>query len=342
MTDCHNQNSQIREPIDAVITWVDGDDPSHRQRLAAYLSSLGKDLPSSAVSTRFRQCGELEYCVASILKNASWIRHIYIVTDNQVPPFIRHGLPAALKGRVSLIDHHTIFQGYEEVLPVFSCRPIETLLWRIPDLASRFIYFNDDMMVTHPVTPEDFFRQEAIVLRGAWRRMSENTLGYRLKQTRLIRYLRNRTNVKRAGHTRMQELSAIAIDFDQCYFHLPHQPYNAIRETQERLFSERPEWLRLNLQYKLRDSKQLWSFGLSTHDALKNKAAIIDNRLRSQLIKTEGSSYIKIKYLLNRVRKDRMRAFICIQGLDNTTLRNRKLIFDWLDMHIGGIDSLSL
>lgn len=337
MNDFHNQKSQIREPIDAVIAWVDGDDPSHRQRLKAYLSTLGTDLPASSVHTRFRQSGELEYCVASILKNASWVQHLYIVTDNQTPSFIRHGLPDALKDRISLIDHQVVFRGHEEALPVFSCRPIETVLWRIPGLASRFIYFNDDIMITHPVAPEDFFRKEGIVLRGAWKRLSEYTLAYRLKQTRLVRNLRNRNNVQRAGHTRMQELSAMAIGFDRRYFHIPHQPYNAFRETQERLFAEHPEWFRVNLQYKLRHEKQLWSFGLSTHDALKNKTAIMDNRLSSQLIKAEDSSCIRIKYLLNRVGKDKTRAFICIQGLDNTTPCKQKLILDWLDTHIGGI-----
>ncbi|MCB1572212.1 MAG: Stealth CR1 domain-containing protein, partial [Xanthomonadales bacterium] len=39
--------------IDAVITWVDGADPAHRQRLDAYLTGIGQSRPPSAERTRF-------------------------------------------------------------------------------------------------------------------------------------------------------------------------------------------------------------------------------------------------------------------------------------------------
>ena len=43
-------------------------------------------------------------------------------------------------------------------LPVFNSRAIEINLHRIPGLAEQFVYFNDDMFITKPVTKEDFFK----------------------------------------------------------------------------------------------------------------------------------------------------------------------------------------
>ena len=45
-------------PIDAVITWVDGADPAHAARLAAYLDSIGAGRPNAAPPTRFHDAGE--------------------------------------------------------------------------------------------------------------------------------------------------------------------------------------------------------------------------------------------------------------------------------------------
>jgi len=45
----------------------------------------------------------------------------------------------------------------EEYLPTFSANPIELNLHRIPGLAEQFVYFNDDVYLTAPVKPTDFF-----------------------------------------------------------------------------------------------------------------------------------------------------------------------------------------
>jgi len=53
-------------PIDAVITWVDGGDPAHKERLGSYLETLNGVRPADASSTRFHDAGEIDYCVASL------------------------------------------------------------------------------------------------------------------------------------------------------------------------------------------------------------------------------------------------------------------------------------
>jgi hypothetical protein len=72
------------QDIDAVVLWVDGDDPVHRQKLDNHLASIGRR-PHSAHPTRFRSVGEVDYCIRSILKFAPFVRRIHVVTDAQVP-----------------------------------------------------------------------------------------------------------------------------------------------------------------------------------------------------------------------------------------------------------------
>ena len=95
------------EKIDAVITWVDGDDPRHKAKRQAFTSSEMVAEENVAGATRFSSLGEIFYCVASINRFAPWINKIYIVTDEQNPqlePFLEQHFP----------------QGY---IPVFSNVP---------------------------------------------------------------------------------------------------------------------------------------------------------------------------------------------------------------------------
>ena len=66
--------------VDAVIAWVDGNDPKHRQKMENYIENKNS-INSKAVRMRFDQVNEIEYAVKSILKYAKFVRNIYIVTE---------------------------------------------------------------------------------------------------------------------------------------------------------------------------------------------------------------------------------------------------------------------
>jgi hypothetical protein len=156
--------------IDAVITWVDGDDPAHIAKRQRYQPHA----PHNANATnphRWACNDELGYCLRSIANHAPWIGRIWIITDAQQPDLSR--LPADLVARVRIVDHLTLFAGHEAALPTFNSLAIETLLWRIPGLAEHFVYFNDDVFLTGPLAPGDLFRDGNPVLRGAWVDQSE-------------------------------------------------------------------------------------------------------------------------------------------------------------------------
>ena len=153
--------------VDAVITWVDGSDPAHRYKRDHYLTQALTPLHDNGTNPHRWVCSdELNFCVRSIANHAPWVRRIWIVTDSQIP--VLAALPAEFSQKISIVDHREIFSGHEDVLPTFNSLAIETMLWRIPDLSEHFLYFNDDVFLTAPVTVADFFTDDGPVLRGKW------------------------------------------------------------------------------------------------------------------------------------------------------------------------------
>ena len=151
--------------IDAVITWVDGDDPLHMAKRLRYQTQAPRH--ANAVNPHRWACNdELGYCLRSIANHAPWIGRIWIITDAQRPDLSR--LPSKLIERITIIDHLALFAGHESALPTFNSLAIETLLWRIPGLAEHFVYFNDDVFLTGLLAPGDLFCDGAPVLRGNW------------------------------------------------------------------------------------------------------------------------------------------------------------------------------
>jgi hypothetical protein len=153
--------------VDAVITWVDGADPAHRQKRDRYLAQAQTPLHDNGTNPHRWVCSdELNFCVRSIANHAPWVRRIWIVTDDQIP--VLAPLSDEFAAKISIVDHRTIFSGHSDALPTFNSLSIETMLWRIPELSEHFLYFNDDVFLTAPVAPADFFADHGPVLRGKW------------------------------------------------------------------------------------------------------------------------------------------------------------------------------
>ena len=153
--------------VDAVITWVDGSDPAHKEKRDHYLTHAETPLHDNGTNPHRWVCSdELNFCVRSIANHAPWVRRIWIVTDSQIPDLT--GLSPEFLAKISIVDHREIFAGFEAALPTFNSLSIETMLWRIPGLSEHFLYFNDDVFLTAPVTVADFFAENSPVLRGKW------------------------------------------------------------------------------------------------------------------------------------------------------------------------------
>ncbi|KAA0721026.1 N-acetylglucosamine-1-phosphotransferase subunits alpha/beta [Triplophysa tibetana] len=116
------------------------------------LTAISQSKQDEDVSaSRFEDNEELRYSLRSIEKHAPWVRHIFIVTNGQIPSWLNLDNP-----RVSVVPHQDIFQNQSH-LPTFSSPAIETHIHRIPGLSQKFIYLNDDVMFGKDVWPDDFY-----------------------------------------------------------------------------------------------------------------------------------------------------------------------------------------
>jgi Protein of unknown function (DUF3184). len=218
-----NNAGDTRKPVDAVITWVDGTDPAHRNKLEKRLAQVGRTPPKSVGGSRLVDAGELALCVASLLKNAPWIRTVYIVTDNQTPSFLDAMANPALRSKIQVVDHKAIFEGYEEGLPSFNTRSISMLLWKIKGLSEHFLYLNDDFFIIRPVETQDFFRDGKIVTRGHWKYL------YSIK-VELIRFLSRfietfRHKHAKPGYLKSQYYAAKAYSLYYRFMSVDHAPH---------------------------------------------------------------------------------------------------------------------
>ncbi|CAG2055193.1 unnamed protein product, partial [Timema podura] len=123
-----------------------------------------KKVPSKNGRIRFQQTGnetvwgnkavcpllELRYSLRSLEKFAPWIRHVFLVTNGQIPYWLNLDNP-----RLTLVTHEEIFVNLSH-LPTFSSPAIETHIHRIHGLSQKFLYLNDDVMLGKEVWPEDF------------------------------------------------------------------------------------------------------------------------------------------------------------------------------------------
>ena len=325
--------SPTASDIDAVITWVDGSDPAHRAKLDAYLQASGLAGHGSAAPTRFGDCNEVEFCVASLLRNAPWIRRIHIVSDAQSPAFLERLRGTDFEGRVRVVDHREFFRGYEDRLPTFSNRSIECLMWRMPDLAERFLYFNDDFQLLRPVQPSDFFHEAGIVLRGQWRRQGAPKRAARAVLARL-RKLLGRPDPRPGNHA-AQALSARLAGFRDRYLQAPHVPHPMRKSVLAAFFARHPALLAENLQYRLRHEAQFVTTALAAHLELAAGTAIVDNRLGGMRLKADAGDATAVERELARADADEFLVFGCVQSLDLAPDEVRREVEAWLRHRIG-------
>lgn len=137
------------EPIDIVVTWVDGDDPQWRRSRAAHRTDSRVSREGTS-EVRFRDWGALRYWFRAITKYCDWVRKIHLVTVNPTPDWLLVEHP-----KISVVHHEDIIDP--AFLPTFNSRVIELNMHKIPGLAEKFVYFNDDMYVLRKIEPDHFF-----------------------------------------------------------------------------------------------------------------------------------------------------------------------------------------
>jgi hypothetical protein len=148
--------TRVGFPIDAVYTWVDGSDPAWRARWRTAHADHAALNWQSANESRYLDREELRYSLRSLHLYAPWLNRIYLVTDEQVPHWLKLDDP-----RLVLVSHHELFDTSAR-LPTFNSHAIESQLHRIPGLAEHFVYLNDDMFLGRPISPSMFFHGNGV------------------------------------------------------------------------------------------------------------------------------------------------------------------------------------
>ncbi len=137
----------MRDPIDIVIPWVDGSDPAWLAEHAKYKADRNSDNSQA----RYREWDLFRFWFRGIEQYAPWIRTIHFVTYGHLPKWLNTDHP-----KLHIVNHKDYIPS--EYLPTFSSHTIELNMHRIQGLAEHFVYFNDDVYLTHPTSEHDFFR----------------------------------------------------------------------------------------------------------------------------------------------------------------------------------------
>jgi hypothetical protein len=317
---------QTQEPVDAVIAWVDGNDPAHKQKISPYLNHQDFVSDDIAGATRYRSVGEIIYCVASILRFAPFIRKIFIISDNQNPnldEFIQLNFPDCTT-TIEIVDHTVLFSGYESYLPVFNSLSIETCTYRIPDLTENYVYFNDDFFLVRPVQYTDWFRDDKIIAYGKWRNIVADKFLW------LIKPLKN--GHKPIGFKDTMIAAALKLGRKWKYFHLDHTPHPMKKSVLEQYFIQHPNQFISNISYKFRSPRQfnpqelyyllMFQAGKAIRIPVKDKFLYLKPVKR-------GDKYVTRK--MNTFESNTEIRFCCIGSLDLATTSDREKLLNWLE-----------
>ncbi|MBW6516738.1 MAG: Stealth CR1 domain-containing protein [Candidatus Cloacimonetes bacterium] len=309
-----NNPSLNNDPIDAVITWVDGNDPKHINKRQQYSQVIDEQITHcAALEGRFLEVNEVKYCIYSIRKFAPWIRNIFLVTDEQCPDWLTDEKKIELG--VSVIDHKIIFRDHLQYLPTFNSLSIETLLWKIPGLSDKFIAFNDDFFIINPTAAEDFFHEDKTVVRGSWKSNENLTMN---RSIRLFKHFIKLRSIKRISWSvnNYQTNGAIVTGYKKEHFEVVHSPYPAKVSVLDKFYENNKQVLEDYVKHRFRHKDQSSSLVIHTHLALKNNKAEIRDGNDSLLMIPRKGGLQHERYKFDLIRKGNSNIkFLCFQDL---------------------------
>lgn len=132
--------------IDFVVLWLDANDPKWQNDYEKYspLSKQGKE------PVRFRDHDTFKYWFRAVEKYAPWVHKVFLITNGKFPDWINKDCT-----KLELVKHEDYIP--HDLLPTFNSCVIELFLNNIKGLSEHFVYFNDDLFLNAPVTPNYFF-----------------------------------------------------------------------------------------------------------------------------------------------------------------------------------------
>ncbi len=144
------QMDNIKEKIDFVITWVDGNDPRWQEDRNHYAALEHREIDNN--NARFRDWDTLRYWFRGVEKFAPWVNKVFFVTYGHLPEWLNTNHP-----KLVVVKHEDFIP--HQYLPTFSSNVIEFYFNKIKGLSEKFVYFNDDTALLDYVKPERFFKK---------------------------------------------------------------------------------------------------------------------------------------------------------------------------------------
>ena len=305
------------EKIDAVITWVDGSEPNYKLKLEENLKN------KKIINRQYTQANEIDFCVASIIKFAPFVRKIFIVTDKQKPKFsgIRHMVSLE---KIEIIDHEEIFRDNLDCMPSFNIRSIDALLFKIKNLSDKFIYFNDDMFLIKETTKEDWFKDNKAVLTGSWAK----TYNKQLIKT-ISHKIKNLLNI-RPSFNAAQSKAANIVGFHNKYFKSFHCGRPQIKSVIKDFYDKNPQRLTNQIRYKFRDGRQYIPYSLCWHLLIKENLYIESSTNKLvEINKSRNLSAIKLEKILKSIDSKAEVKFLNIQDLNMAEPETQQVFQNW-------------
>lgn len=257
-------------PIDFVIPWVDGSDPAwvadqeYWLRQPEQQAAIACGLIDTHAS-RYRDWDNLRYWFRGVEKYAPWVNRIHFVTWGHVPAWLNTAHP-----KLNIVTHDSYIP--KEHLPTFSANPIELNVHRIEGLAEQFVFFNDDLFLTAPVQPEDFFQdglpRDALsespvscVGRKTWNYIRMNStalLNRHFSRRESMKRLKGKWFSPKVPRDLVKNLGLAVLRRDDLFgLSVHHLPQPMLKSTLEKLWELEPEWLMESTSHKFRDVRDV-------------------------------------------------------------------------------------
>ena len=134
--------------IDFVVTWLDSNDFEWQKEYEFYKVNDKGDKSKA----RFRDMNFFQYWFRAVEKYAPWVNKVFLITNGKFPDWINKNNP-----KLVLVKHEDYIP--KEFLPTFNSITIELHMHKIKGLSEHFVYFNDDMILNAPVTPDYYFKE---------------------------------------------------------------------------------------------------------------------------------------------------------------------------------------
>ena len=150
--------------VDVVLPWLN---PT-KKWFDAY-----RDFCEDEDPCRIRDLNTIQPTLSGILKNLSWVRYVWLIVYDE-EQLVDVTFPELHSNKIRIVYHRDIIP--KEFLPNFNSLVCAMYIHKISGLSDRFLFFNDDMIVTTPVPKETYFIGERSVHQRSKRpRQSSNT-----------------------------------------------------------------------------------------------------------------------------------------------------------------------